>query len=78
MFLRSLTQPNIPAACSGGRSCPDILELQNGDYAVIGTDITLVASPQLPSGAGCGDGERIVQIPRALLVQAKSEIPSVI
>ena len=69
---------NIPAACSGGRSCPDILELQNGDYAVIGTDITLVASPQLPSGGAAGDGERIVQIPRALLVQAKSEIPSVI
>lgn len=76
MFLRRLGQTGVVAACSGGRSCPDILDLQDGDFAVIGTDITQLASPQLPSGSGCGAGERIVRIPRELLVRAKPEIPS--
>src|ERR1039458_8479567 len=39
------------AACRG---CPDIWELDNGDFAVIGIDITAAATPQLPPTAGCG------------------------
>ena len=58
------------------RGCPDIWELSNGDFAVIGIDITDAAKTQLPPTAGCGPDERIVLIPRNLLVQAKSEIPN--
>lgn len=41
--------------------CPDIFELQSGDFAVIGIDITNAAAPKLPPTAGCGPDERIVQ-----------------
>jgi len=59
-------------ACHG---CPDIWELDNGDFAVIGIDITQAVAPKLPATAGCGPDERIVRLPRNLLVNAKHDIP---
>ena len=59
----------------GCRGCPDIWELTNGDFAVIGIDITDVATDKLPPTAGCGPDERIVRLPRNLLVNAKRHIP---
>ena len=61
------------AACRG---CPDIWELANGDFAVIGIDITDVAMDKLPPTAGCGPDERIIRLPRNLLVGVKSDIPN--
>jgi hypothetical protein len=55
--------------------CPDIWELDNGDFAVIGADITDAALPKLPPRAGCGLDERIVRLPRNLLVNARRDIP---
>lgn len=55
--------------------CPDLFELESGDFAVIGIDVTDRAKAELPPTASCGPDERIVWIPRKLLVQAKSEIP---
>jgi hypothetical protein len=55
--------------------CPDILELESGDFAVIGEDITDVASAKLAFGANCGPDERIVRIPRNTLLLAKPDIP---
>jgi hypothetical protein len=60
------------AACSG---CPDIWELESGDFAVIGSDITDLALTRLPLGASCGPDERVVQIPRKTLLLAKADIP---
>ena len=57
------------------RGCPDIWELENGDFAVIGIDITDAAAPKLPPTAACGPDERIVRLPRNLLVNAKRDIP---
>jgi hypothetical protein len=54
--------------------CPDIWELDTGDFAVIGTDITIEAS-ELPASASCGPDERIVRIPRKTLVLARLDIP---
>jgi len=51
------------------------VELDDGDFAVIGIDITDAAAPKLPPSAGCGPDERIVRLPRKLLVNAKSHIP---
>jgi hypothetical protein len=62
----------LTVACRG---CPDIWELDNGDFAVIGIDITDAATPKLPPTAGCGPDERIVRLPRNLLVNAKRDIP---
>jgi hypothetical protein len=56
-------------------NCPDIFELTSGDFAVIGIDITDSAKLKLPGTASCGPDERIIFIPRNLLVEAKSDIP---
>ena len=61
------------ASCNG---CPDILELDDGDFAVIGVDITEAALPHLIPTVGCGPDERIVRIPRKTLVLAKADIPN--
>ena len=67
--------PNAGEAhCVGCHNCPDIWELDNGDFAVIGADISDM-SASLPPSAGCGPGERMVRIPRKTLVLAKSDIP---
>jgi hypothetical protein len=57
-------------------NCPDIFELKSGDFAIIGIDITDAARPKLPPTAGCGPDERIIFIPRNLLVEAKPDIPN--
>lgn len=56
-------------------TCPDIFELDNGDFAVIGTDRTDELVALLPGDAGCADYERIVVISRSTLVSAKADIP---
>ena len=76
MFIRRLGSTHSSVLpCSGGSGCPDILELTSGDFAVIGTDITADAVGLLPPGSGCGTHERVVRIPRGLLVAARSDIP---
>ena len=55
--------------------CPDILELDSGDFAVIGVDITDEAKAQMFPTAGCGPDERVVRIPRKTLVCARADIP---
>lgn len=62
-------------ACASLDNCPDILELADGDFAIIGFDITDAAKGQLAFGAKCGEGERVVKIPRHTLVLAKRDIP---
>jgi hypothetical protein len=49
--------------------------LADGDFAVIGADITDAAG-MLPPTAGCGPDERIIRIPRKTLVLAKRDIPN--
>lgn len=73
-FIKRIGSGHHPY-CSNTVGCPDIWELDNGDFAVIGADITNAAAPKLPPTAGCGPDERIVRIPRKTLVFAKSDIP---
>lgn len=77
MFVRRLgPSPHANGQQTPGLyGCPDILELDNGDFAVIGADITEVAAGKLVFGANCGPDERIVRIPRRILVNAKADIP---
>lgn len=60
---------------TGGTSCPDLWELDNGDVAVIGTDLTSAYAGRLPAGVGIAPGERLVVIPRSAIVAAKADIP---
>ncbi|WP_188284120.1 hypothetical protein [Streptomyces sp. CBMA29] len=57
--------------------CPDIWELENGDIAVIGRDLTASLGRNLPAGVSVGSDERLVVIPRNMLIAAKPDIPSV-
>ncbi|GHH81822.1 hypothetical protein [Streptomyces capitiformicae] len=58
-----------------GATCPDIFELADGNFAVIGTDATDSLDAQLPADAARADDERIVVITRETLVRAKADIP---
>lgn len=55
---------------------PDILELDDGSYAVIGVDITEELGRQPLLDARCAPDERIVRITRKTLVAAKKDIPA--
>lgn len=57
--------------------CPDIWELENGDIAVIGRDLTASLGGKLPTGVSIGSDERLVVIPRNMLIAAKPDIPNV-
>lgn len=61
--------------CVALSSCPDLFELENGDFAVIGMNMSNEIAPHLPSDAGIGAGEELVVIPRELLLKAKRDIP---
>lgn len=55
--------------------CPDVLELENGDFAIIGVRITSDLKDRLPETVGCGADEEIVLVPRYVLANAKRDIP---
>ncbi len=79
-FLRRLgpepsADSGLRRACYATCGCPDIFELADGDFAIIGSDITEAAAGKLPPTAGCAPNERIVRIPRKLLVLARAAIP---
>jgi hypothetical protein len=57
------------------QGCPDIFELESGDFVLIGRNITMNALSMLPPDANCGPDECIISIPRKTLVLAKPEIP---
>ncbi|AZP23477.1 hypothetical protein EJC51_28745 [Streptomyces aquilus] len=58
-----------------GETCPDVFELTDGNFAVIGTEATAELDPHLPSDAARADYERIVVITRETLIRAKQDIP---
>lgn len=78
MFLRRLgPDPHANGAKTAALlNCPDILELEDGNFAVIGIDMTAKGLPHLPPTVSCGPDERIVWIPRKTLVLAKPDIPA--
>lgn len=62
--------------CSPNFDCPDMWELENGDFAVIGLRKTTELKSLLPESAHCGEAEEIVVIPRVILLNAKQDIPN--
>ena len=59
---------------NGTAGCPDIWELENGDIAVIGRDLTEQYANRLPAGVGIVADERLVVIPRNMIIAAKPDI----
>ena len=60
---------------TGVSGSPDILELDDGAFAVIGVDITDQAGDLAALGARCAPDERVVRVPRITFVAAKYDIP---
>lgn len=56
--------------------CPEIFETETGDYLIIGTDVTSIVEPEIPADAVISKGERVVLIPRDLLLSAVDNILS--
>ena len=56
--------------------CPDIFETETGDFVIIGRDVTSIVEPEIPADAIISKGERVVLIPRDLLVSAAENIQS--
>ena len=54
--------------------CPDIFETETGDFLIIGRDVTSIVEPEIPADAVISNGERVVLIPRDLLVSAVDNI----
>ena len=69
MIARRLdTLPN--PLCQSTTACPAIFELEDGDFAIIGTDATSSLKEHLPPGSGCANHESIVRIPRVVFLGA--------
>ncbi|RDG37686.1 hypothetical protein [Streptomyces corynorhini] len=58
----------------GSDECPDIWQLDNGDVAVIGRDLTSDYARRLPVGVALAADERLVVIPGNMLRAAKPDI----
>ncbi|MFJ9153625.1 hypothetical protein ACIRP7_37610 [Streptomyces sp. NPDC102270] len=66
--------PRYRGSTNGG-TCPDIFELADGNFAIIGTDVTDALDGELPADAARANYERIVVITRETLIRAKADIP---
>jgi hypothetical protein len=75
--LRAIRRLGRPAGepTTGATGSPDVVELVNGDFAVVGWDITDDVDLSLLPGVHCAPGERVVRIDRAVLVKARRDIP---
>jgi hypothetical protein len=55
--------------------CPGIWQLDNGDIAIVGRDVTAAFADRLPDDVRVGTDERLVVIPGNMLSAAKPDIP---
>ena len=60
--------------CDTQGNCPDIFLLPNGNFGMIGADRTEARDFGLPSDGGCGDGERLIEVPRDVFLAAVHQL----
>ena len=70
--VRRLGTAPAERGCSAASDCPDVFELESGDFAIIGQDAT--GGVSLPADAGCSAAERVVVVPRAVLLAAFEDL----
>lgn len=68
--------PQARNQCLSETNCPDIFELTDGRFVIIGDDVTADVKSVLPDDAGIGPNERAVVITRETLTAARDDIPS--
>lgn len=64
--------------CAGGYYCPQVLEMPDGDFAVVGKIITEEAKRHIPEGPGVGPDEGIVKVPRRVMADVRPELPATV
>ncbi len=74
-IVRRIGDSPVARGSGTGQTCPDIFELSDGNYAVIGTEATAELDAELPADASRADYERIVIISRETLIRARKDIP---
>ena len=76
MYLRRIGPVPVPGTTGSGgaNGCPDIWELESGDFAVIGF-INQAAVDSLPPEASIDVNEALVVVPRHVLAYAKRNLP---
>ena len=74
-IVRRIGDPPRARGSVSGQTCPDIFELSDGSFALIGRDVTEELDGLLPADASRADYERIVVISRETLIRAKRDIP---
>ena len=75
-FVRRIGKSAAELDTTGGDyGCPDIWELANGDIAVIGRELTSAYESRLPESVTIAHDEKLVVIPRIMLIAAKVDIP---
>jgi hypothetical protein len=75
MFIRRLGQKGRQR-CSTGAHCSQVLEMIDGDFTVVGKNITAEAKAALPPGPGIGPDECAVRVPRRVMLEAILDIPA--
>lgn len=61
--------------CSKDNNCPGIFELATGEFALVGMHVTASeAVVGLPADGGVGEDERMIVVPRALLIGAAAQL----
>jgi hypothetical protein len=63
-----------PNDSSGLNSCPDVWELEDGSFAIIGLRKTAILKANLPASANCGPDEEIVVLPRTVFLDAAGDV----
>lgn len=76
-ILRRLGSTPQQRGSNANGTCPDIFELANGDFAVIGTHAPELAA-EIPADAGVAACETIVRIPRQVLLDAQKDIAQLV
>ncbi|MGX1368143.1 hypothetical protein RKD19_003502 [Streptomyces canus] len=74
--VRRIGDPPKLRGSQTAQTCPDVFELSDGSFAVIGTEATEALTPLLPADAAQADcGRIVVVVDRETLIRAKRDIP---
>jgi hypothetical protein len=75
-FVRRMGEsPQELGVSSSSSSCPDIWELDSGDVAVVGRDVTELFADRLPPEVSVAHDERMVVVPGVTFVSAARHLP---
>lgn len=78
-IVRRIGSTPAQRGSASGANCPDVLELNSGDFLVIGALPgigTVVTETLAAHGAGIGRDERAVVVPRQCLIDAARTLNS--